>query len=51
MPLLAQDTPCFLQSQAINLRFTPFSGHGLCGVCRGVGAAELIVEWADVSDL
>ncbi len=21
------------------MRFTPFSGHGLCGVCRGVVAA------------
>jgi hypothetical protein len=32
-------------------KFPPFSGHGLCGVCRGVVAVEIIVESADVFKL
>jgi len=34
-----------------SLRFTPFSGHGLYGLCRGVVAAQPVVEWADLTDL
>jgi len=29
------------------LRLTPFGGHGIFGVCRGVVIAQLLVGWAE----
>jgi hypothetical protein len=33
------NAPADLQALLRTVRFTPFSGHGLCGLCRGVVAA------------